>query len=62
MTTVTFEAVTKIGIVVRTFSDLELARAFVKARRSYLPDLVIEEVTRTETRRAVYRPRLARVA
>jgi hypothetical protein len=59
MTRQDFEAVNGVGKVVRTFGDLALAKAWVKEHQETFPGLHVEEVTRSETRRRVYVPRVS---
>lgn len=58
-THVQIEAVTVTGMVIRTFGDLDLAKRWIARNRERLPPVIVEEVTRTEIRKPVYRPRIA---
>ena len=51
-----YEAVNARGVVLSTFSDLAMARAFVRDRACVHDGLHVVEVT--VTRRPAYRPRL----
>ncbi len=55
MTTLTtYEAVNPIGTVLRTFSDPDLAKAWARKNAQQWPGVKIEEVIKTETRKALW--------
>lgn len=62
MTSISYEAVNVRGVVLCTFADLDMARAWVKDRHVVHDGLhVVERITTVECR-PVYRPRLRLVA
>jgi len=42
-----------LGFAIRTFNDVEMAKAWVRRHTAIHPGLVVEQVTVTETRRPV---------
>lgn len=56
-----FEVVNRIGTVLYTSPDLELARKWAKANGLIHPGLKVERVTTTITREPAYTPRLSLV-
>ena len=50
----TYEAVNAIGTVVHTFSDRDLARAWARKNAPKWPGVKVEEVVKTETRKALW--------
>lgn len=57
-----FEVRNGFGAIFLTTPDRDIAVAYVKAKSSTFPGLVIDQVTVTEVRRRAYRPRLALVS
>ena len=55
----TFEAVNARGVTIRTFSDLDIARRWVRDHAPEHDGLRVECVTVVTTRNVVYRPRSA---
>ncbi len=57
MTRTDYEVVTEADVTIRTFGSAALARRWVLKNRALYGPLQIDEVTRSETRRRVYRTR-----
>jgi len=57
MTRTDYQAVTQAGVTIRTFGDRDIAVKWAKDHGVQHPGLTIDEVTVTELRRRVYRPR-----
>ncbi len=58
----TFEVISPVGALVRTFDCPVAARKWVLLNKQRLPDLRIERVTTRTIREAVYTPRKRRAA
>jgi hypothetical protein len=52
-----YQAMTRDGEIIRTFSDRDLGVAWVKANQRGWPQCYLDVVTITEARRRAYRPR-----
>jgi len=52
-----YQAVNRVGRIVKTFSDIEIGRAWVRENSSFYGRLELLEVETVVTTRRVYRPR-----
>ncbi|MEN5176349.1 hypothetical protein [Brevundimonas diminuta] len=56
-TSTDYQAVNRVGRIVKTFSDIEIGRAWVRENSSFYGRLELLEVETVVTTRRVYRPR-----